>query len=410
MRFVFEDLTNKKNFISCNDINTSGLPRYHPSPLAQTALNKIKHTKFKLRSFFLPSRYIISTGVAHHPKDWTGDFNLSTNIFASLNPTYIKDLQLGRALLLLDQSLEGYQTDWLWQHLHKECQIYDVNPRALIYVTGNLLAEEQYMIWANENNINVIMIIPYAHFERDIGLLAQQLKLNPDKEEEFKYKKSNPIKLYNCLNKRLRVHRIWFYTYLVRAGLIDQGLISMNKFNSTGRYFENRMLEVSTIEQADALLPSTIYGKNNTEQPDSYYINRIRNDVCKDSWISIVTESSFSDLDTEIFISEKTFKPIACKHPFIIVGNQGSLKQLRSMGYRTFDGFIDESYDDLPTFERFEAIITALQKINNIKDKLSWYKSMQDILEHNYKQLSINTAKDNPALTKLENYYNEYFR
>jgi hypothetical protein len=126
--------------------------------------------------------------------------------------------------------------------------------------------------------------------------------------------------------------------------------------------------------------------------------------------VSIVTESSYFEYEHSVFISEKTFKPIACMQPFIIVGSKHSLKYLRKLGYKTFEGFIDESYDDLDDRERFLGIVSALEKIKNIEDKAAWYESMRDILEHNHKLfLSIHTQQfqEHKSLVK---YYFDYFK
>lgn len=396
MRFVFE--AENLNFVKCKYVNSSGIKIFPSSPLA-SRLPWYHKTKLQ----FWNKKYIITSGVAHHPDNWarSGD----DSFFNFLPAEYLKDLRKGTAMLLLDQSHEGYQTLWLWEYFHKQCVEYQVSPGSLIYVTGNLLAEEQYTSWANVNNVvDQINVISYAHFEYDVQHLAVKTNLPTDFDISIDYKTKHleSIKLFNCLNKRKRPHRFWFYTKLLEHDLADRGLVSINEFDIRHMYVENRLPPANLIEQANKRLPSTIYGISNTEHPDSYYINRIRDDVCADSWVSVVSESSFSDMDNEVFVSEKTFKPIACMHPFIILGNRGSLAKLRELGYKTFSGFIDETYDTLSTFERMEAIAVALKKINEIDDKLTWYKSMRHILEHNRRQLAINAGLDNPAIIKLK--------
>ena len=54
---------------------------------------------------------------------------------------------------MLDQSLEGYQTPWLWEWFHKECKEWNVSPTRIIYVTGNMIADETYEKWAKDNNV-----------------------------------------------------------------------------------------------------------------------------------------------------------------------------------------------------------------------------------------------------------------
>jgi hypothetical protein len=47
----------------------------------------------------------------------------------------------------------------------------------------------------------------------------------------------------------------------------------------------------------------------------------------------------------------------------------------------------DESYDELPAHKRLRYITESIRKVDNIKDKIEWYKSMEDVLEHNYNTL-----------------------
>ena len=415
MNFIFEDLENCTNFIKCPDVNRSGIRRFTTSPMTQSIVFNGRFSMFGLRSFNriafnkekMPEHYIITTAVNHHPNDWA-----STSCFSQLNETYLKDLQEGRAMILFDQSFEGYQTSWLWEYFHEDCKKYNIPPQALIYTTGNMLCAEQYKSWADEKNITDRMTaIPYSHFEPDVNGMAKDLKLDISFKKQIKYKTSNvdKIKTYNCLQKRLRAHRIWFYIYLYKANLLDDGLVSMNKYDSSAGYFEGQFLPSELVDAANDKLPLLVYGKNNNEYDDNYYIRRIVDQVYLDTWVSVISDASFGDQDGTLFLSEKVYKPIACFHPFIIMGNKGSLKKLREMGYRTFDGFIDESYDELPTFERFDAIIEAIKKINAIEDKLSWFKGMEEILIHNRKVLNSNAAKFNPAYAELENCYKGYF-
>ena len=45
------------------------------------------------------------------------------------------------------------------------------------------------------------------------------------------------------------------------------------------------------------------------------------------------------------FITEKTYKPIAYYHPFMVLGGASTLAHLRNLGFMTFDHLWDESYD-----------------------------------------------------------------
>ena len=273
-----------------------------------------------------------------------------------------------------------------------------------------MLAADQYNDWANQRNQELrINVIPYTHFESNIANIAGDLKLSLSVEQHLEYKNSHDIKSFNCLQKRLRGHRIWFYVKMHTAGILNDGLVSMNSFPPDSVWLSGQRLASEDIIESTKELPLLVYGKSNNEYDDGYYIRRIQDTVCLDSWVSVISEASFADSDITLFLSEKTFKPIACLHPFIILGNRGSLAELRKMGYKTFDGFIDESYDSLPTFERFDAVIESIKKIIAIEDKAAWYESMKDILIHNYNTLKDNERKTNPACIKLQQVYNTYF-
>lgn len=411
MDFVFEDNKNFLNFIECPDINSSGIRRFAPAPIAVSVLHRTQLAEIK--NLDQTQRYIIASGVNHHPDNWTGSEyvqdNTRKNIFHYLNDVYLKDLQEGRAMLLFDQCLEGYQTSWLWKFFHEECDKYSVPADCLIYVTGNVIAEEQYQQWADANDISKRMnVIPYIHFEADIKEIARTSNLDITFDKQIEYKSNNEILDFNCQQKRLRPHRIWFYKYLYDAGLLQHGMVSMNKFEGISTLLEGKTIDIDDGKVLNDSLPKLVYGKNNNELPDSYYITRLVPRIYLDTWVTVISESSFSGDDHTIFLSEKTFKPITSFHPFIIMGNKHSLKRLRDLGYKTFEGYIDESYDDLETWDRYEAIIKTIKEIVAIPNKIEWYQSMRPILEHNHQVLQ-KPSNINPAYIKLKNCYEEYF-
>ena len=85
-------------------------------------------------------------------------------------------------------------------------------------------------------------------------------------------------------------------------------------------------------------------------------------------------------------LTEKIFKPIALGMPFIIVGTQGSLKYLRSYGFRTFGDLWDESYDDEPDdSRRIEKIAQVLKLIDGSEEhRQDIFESAWEIIEHNW--------------------------
>jgi hypothetical protein len=109
----------------------------------------------------------------------------------------------------------------------------------------------------------------------------------------------------------------------------------------------------------------------------------------KSSNFSIITETEFyseNGYDDAIFISEKTYKAIAMKHPFIVFGKAHLLGELHALGYKTFSPFIDESYDAIENDEeRFKAVYAEIKRLLTYTTQwLDFYKDVKPIVEYNH--------------------------
>jgi hypothetical protein len=420
MNFVFEDKEALRNFTSCPDINTSGQLIYGISPLltAVSIYCSLNGVGGELNYYSVDEQfdgeYIIPSSVNHSPDDWTGYGKVNKCFFNYLNEKYLNDLRNEVAYLMLDQSLEGYQTPWLWSYLHEKCEEFNISPTRLIYVTGNMICDETYDIWSTENNITKRMkVIPYAHFELDMAMVCyekiQKGNEPPSFEEHIKYKESNieKIKTFACLNKRIRLQRVWFYNYLHSSGLLDKGLVSMNTFDKHGYYFEGESISNERIDDISIGLPLLVHEKRNDEFDDNFYIRRFNDQICLDTYMTVISEAHCGDSDETMFLSEKTFKVIACNHPFIIMGNKDSMRMMRKMGYKTFDNFIDQKYDSLPTHQRLQTIIESIRNVDNVENKLEWFKLMESDIKHNQETLIGKLFKFPEAYTQLKKLINK---
>ena len=105
-----------------------------------------------------------------------------------------------------------------------------------------------------------------------------------------------------------------------------------------------------------------------------------------ESLLYLVTETVATG--RRLHLTEKTFKPICLRMPFMIVGTRGSLRYLRSYGFRTFGDLWDESYDDeLHDDQRIEKISFTLRAIDILPahEKQRLFAMAQEICEHNYR-------------------------
>jgi hypothetical protein len=107
--------------------------------------------------------------------------------------------------------------------------------------------------------------------------------------------------------------------------------------------------------------------------------------VYQSSWYSIVCETSDTGNSTD-FLTEKTAKCLFAKRIFIMMNGAGLLRNLKSLGFRTFHGdIIDESYDDEPNdAKRYSMAWQQIYKLYYTEDPRSVYAHFQDVLEHNH--------------------------
>ena len=118
--------------------------------------------------------------------------------------------------------------------------------------------------------------------------------------------------------------------------------------------------------------------------PRRYFIN---------SYVNIVGETQFVNIShwfNTSFVTEKTFNAIANNQMFIVVGQAGSLDLLQHLGYKTFAGIIDETYDTIVhNGDRLEAVSREIVRFLSrpIEDIKNDYVKAQDIILHNRDRL-----------------------
>ena len=132
------------------------------------------------------------------------------------------------------------------------------------------------------------------------------------------------------------------------------------------------------LEKQDGYTPGQQDTSGFTDQLLDFYPNIL---------IDVVAES-YTSGDT-FCPTEKTFRPMLMKKPFIIMGPKNHLIYLRQMGFKTFYEFWDEDYDGYDPVSRFQCVVKLLDHIaNKSKDELNhMYCKMQSILDHNYNLL-----------------------
>ena len=90
----------------------------------------------------------------------------------------------------------------------------------------------------------------------------------------------------------------------------------MNEFDKHWYNWEGKHFEQNELDECSSALPLLVYETPNNVLDDNIYINRFPEQVVKDTFFTVVSEAHCGDSDKTMFLSEKTFKVIGCRHPF----------------------------------------------------------------------------------------------
>ena len=202
---------------------------------------------------------------------------------------------------------------------------------------------------------------------------------------------------FNRLTSGIRAYRSLLISELIKHNILDQGYVSYNDTCILGGTYQDNIQELV----AQQLIPQSvatdaISNINNIKLPlrvdyqDQEYIPNhsfvlSATKQTQESFCYVVTETCF--WHARDHLTEKIFKPIVSRMPFILVGPAHNLKYLRSYGFRTFSPWINESYDDIEDpMQRLEAISNELARICefSLPELETMLTEMQADLDYNY--------------------------
>jgi hypothetical protein len=191
------------------------------------------------------------------------------------------------------------------------------------------------------------------------------------------------IKTFMCLNRKPHKHRIELVKNLFDKNLIKDNFVSLGTDISIDNY---KNLPVPIKLNNDIV---------NTRGDQSVAGNAggITNDITSlgypNNWnnhfLNVVTETT---VHTDVFLSEKVFKPIIGMRPFVILGDDKIYDVLHNWGFDTFDdlfgtGYREKYYTDRITW--ITDVIENLEKENNlnklllsIKNRLAYNRNLFD--------------------------------
>lgn len=178
------------------------------------------------------------------------------------------------------------------------------------------------------------------------------------KHIELSKKSNKTFLVYNRAWTGTREYRLKFSDYLVQNN-IHQHCLTWTTPAESGIHYSNYVFKNSKWKPTCVLedyFPESIADSNYSADFDLNDYNATD--------IEIVLETLFDD--DRVHLTEKSLRPIAIGHPFILTTTHGSLEYLRSYGFKTFGAVWDENYDTIVApDDRLNAIVDLMQDIAN---------------------------------------------
>ena len=295
--------------------------------------------------------------------------------------------------ILIDHALEAFVWDSHLNEMLHYFNHYQIPMNKVIYVTGTGNTQKIYAEYIMRNGILPEDRMHLVQHFPSTQNFATETTYNDDSVEPTYVPEELPEHKFLSWNKRSRMHRVVLAALFAKHHLLEHSLFSLQEHDDSGslkgsvnmQQIHEHGLDHEDLELLWDHLPMEI--DNIHERSDPIYDGQAdMSEYYRQTLVSVCTETSFH---TNIMaLTEKCIKPIKYKHPFILVASQGTLARIKEFGYKTFDKWWDESYDDMIDHrERMDAIVEICKDIATWDDAkvLEFRKDVAEILDHNYK-------------------------
>lgn len=209
-------------------------------------------------------------------------------------------------------------------------------------------------------------------------------------------------KLFDALLGWTRPHRD-FVAQAVKANSNIEDKILLTYMNYVPKDFVSEFLWEPEIEY--------IQDTRNSAHLVSYFgcvlpLSRIIPlSIYSETAYSIVAETSADNRYT--FPTEKIIKPMMARRLFVVFSSVNFLKNLRSLGFKTFDSIIDETYDSIEDDgQRWTAAFEQVKKLCKLDQ--SWvFDQIRSIVDHNY-NVAMTTDWNSQTLQQIKKICNSF--
>ena len=345
----------------------------------------------KVNKYFYPIRISPNVndfiGISHPGSKSNGEY-----FWKHMSTMALQDAQQGKAIIFIDHAQENFIEYYSYVKLHESLANSGIPKNNIILAFNSFNAKEVYERWFPEEERRLqVKNWPFV-----MTNTAFHYYSNPRQRmtvQEFKDTKTTIRNKHFIFKiRRPRDHRLAFLYKIATDGLLEKADWSCL---TPIQFDQNNVLATQNRYQFDfdsdkiAELCNNIPHTLDSEQGSTYNTVSAWTDATPDSH-----KNSYLYLCTETYttgeyksLTEKVFKPIVNFQPFLFAAYPGALELLRSLGFKTFSPFIDESYDDEPDdIKRMGMIYAELNRICSMsKEEIhDWYWEMEEILIHNH--------------------------
>jgi hypothetical protein len=194
---------------------------------------------------------------------------------------------------------------------------------------------------------------------------------------------------YNHLILQKRSYRLNFLAKILANNLDNYGLISMA---SLKKHWKKEIFDPNSLlsNNSKKIILEQVKKTNKDFVLDCHDVHGalsadVNLEFNNQAFFQIVSETVF--YDSKLHLTEKIFKPIVCRQPFILLGAPFNLKYLKSYGFQTFDRWIDESYDEeIDPDIRIQKVVLEIEKLTklSLSQLYDMHNQMQAILDYNF--------------------------
>lgn len=313
-----------------------------------------------------------------------------------LDKNLIEYFKTGKVKILISLMHDPLYDDYNIREFELQMNELNIDGSNIIFLGGSNFQE--YYEKHPQSKVKIynghLFIKGYADMMKSfptIGNLGYMCELV--QESDLDLNKIRPYK-FLCNNKTMtKEHRSIMAYFAIKYDLLKNGLFSfiqkISKENLTSqisKLIKNPNKEY--IEKIESILPYELDTQHlSTNEKTNFGATNNMKSWYSETYINLVTETFFG---RNVFLSEKIFKPLSNLQPFIVLGDYRTLAELKRLGFKTFEPFIDESYDlEIDPKIRIEKIEKEIEKLQNksIEEIHNWYYSIKDILIYNQQHL-----------------------